>query len=268
MFGKKLLSKVIAFTMIFSMLIGALPVMTGAVASGSVDGTAEYGGGGYGSNVERIDDRGVGINIGDDNVVLMDFADEFSYTLPYPRTISPYSVEKALFNRRSQRSYETRAITAKQLSQILWAAYGMTAPGRKTSPSAGAQYCLELYVAVGNVEGISPGIYKYNSLDHKIVRIREGDVRTEINIYSDAPAALLYSGDFERALDVYGEEDFKYVYMEAGHSAQNVYLQAEALGLGTVAIGAFIDSRVSQILGLPANETPLYIMPIGYFYRN
>jgi len=204
-----------------------------------------------------------------------------AYILPAPKTDGTVSVEAALANRRSQRNFQNRAISAQQLSQILWAAYGITLPdprpqlrgGFRTTPSAGALFPLEVFAIVGNVEGIEPGVYRYVPEGHKIVRIVDRDVRNELmaaalgqRMIGAAPASVFYSAVFGRATARYGQRGIRYTYMELGHSAQNVYLQAQALGLGTVAIGAFMDGRVSQILGLPANETPLYIMPIGYYY--
>jgi SagB-type dehydrogenase family enzyme len=203
-----------------------------------------------------------------------------TYTLPSPRTDGNFSVERALANRRSQRNYQNRAISAQQLSQILWAAYGITSPapgqpalrgGLRTSPSAGALYPLEIYAIVGNVTGIEPGVYRYISGEHRIVRTIDRDVRDELmqaamgqRMVRDAPALVFYSAVFSRMTGRYGERGRNYVYIEVGHSAQNVYLQAEALGLGTCAIGAFTDSRIRQVLQLPAGEDPLYLMPIGY----
>ena len=200
---------------------------------------------------------------------------EVSYILPAPNTDGDISVEAALANRRSQRDFHDKAITAEQLSQILWSAYGVTSPrGLRTAPSAGALYPLEIYAVVGNVEGISPGVYRYIADGHKIVRVADGDVRSELadaalgqRMVAEAPASVFFSAVFERTTERYGERGIKYVYIEVGHSAQNVYLQAEALGLGTCAIGAFTDSRVIQVLELPENEEPLYIMPIGWYYR-
>ena len=204
-----------------------------------------------------------------------------SYILPPPVLDGDVSVEAALFNRRSQRNFIDQAITAEQLSQILWAAYGVTQPrpdlpnlrgGLRTTPSAGALYPLEIYAIVGNVIGIEPGVYRYISEEHKIVRVIDRDVRAELTeaalrqrMVSDAPASIFYSAVFDRMTGRYGERGILYTYIEVGHSAQNVYLQAEALGLGTVAIGAFIDDRVREVLNLPDDETPLYLMPFGYF---
>ena len=131
---------------------------------------------------------------------------------------------------------------------------------------------LEICVAVGNVTGIEPGVYKYVSQEHKIVRVIDEDIREELSaaalgqdMVRDAPLTVVYSAVFSRITKIYGERGReRYVFIELGHSAQNIYLQAEALRLGTCAIGAFTDSRVSELLQLPAEEEPLYLMPIGY----
>ena len=204
------------------------------------------------------------------------------YVLPPPVTEGSISVEEALTSRRSRRDFMDRAISIEQVSQILWAAYGITYPrpdapglrgGLRTTPSAGATFPLEVYLVVGNVEGLAPGVYRYVSEEHKLVRVIDGDVRSELSaaalgqrMVAEAPASIFYSAVFYRITGRYGERGIMYAYIELGHSAQNVYLQVEALGLGTVAIGAFIDDRVRQVLSLPNNEEPLYIMPIGYFY--
>jgi SagB-type dehydrogenase family enzyme len=194
------------------------------------------------------------------------------YTLPAPKTEGEISVETALANRRSHRSYQDKPISAGQLSQLLWSAYGITSPrGLRTAPSAGALYPLEIYAVIGNVEGIDPGVYRYIADGHKIEQVIAGDVRSELSEaalgqrpVAQAPAVLFFSAVFERTTGRYGERGVMYVHIEAGHSAQNVYLQAEALGLGTCAVGAFTDSRVREVLNLPAEEEPLYLMPVGY----
>ena len=205
--------------------------------------------------------------------------------LPPPVLDGSMSVEEALASRRSRRNFMDRAITLDQLSQILWAAYGITYPmpdarpelrgGLRTSPSAGATFPLEVYVIVGNVDGLGPGVYRYISEEHKLARVIDGDVRSALaeaalgqRMVREAPATVFYSAVFYRITGRYGERGIAYAFIELGHSAQNVYLQVEALGLGTVAIGAFIDDMVIQVLNLPDNEHPLYIMPIGYFYDN
>jgi len=205
-----------------------------------------------------------------------------TYILPPPDTEGSVSVEKALANRRSRRDFQNRELSIDQLSQILWAAYGVTHPrtdipslrgGLRTAPSAGALYPLEIYAIVGNVKGIEAGVYKYVSQEHKITRTISKDVRAELAaaalgqaMIRDAPVTIAYSAIFSRTTGRYGERGReRYVFIEVGHSAQNVYLQAEGLQLGTCAIGAFIDDKVKEALQLPKEEEPLYLMPVGYF---
>jgi len=147
--------------------------------------------------------------------------------------------------------------------------------GLRTAASAGALYPFEIYVAVGNVKGIEAGLYKYISEEHKIVRLIDKDIREELcaaalgqKMVQEAPATIAYSAIYERMTKKYGDRGRdRYVCMDLGHSAQNVYLQAEAMNLGTCAIGAFIDEKVAEVLQLTAEEEPLYLMPIGYYYR-
>jgi len=211
-----------------------------------------------------------------------------TYILPAPKLDGTMSVEKALANRRSHRSFQDKPLSAEQLSQILWSAYGITQPrednpnrpanrpsfrgGLRTAPSAGATFPLEIYAIVGNVTGIEPGVYRYISEENKLVRVIARDVREELTaaalgqtMVRDAPVTVFYSAVFSRSTVRYGDRGReRYVAMDLGHSAQNIYLQAEAMGLGTVAIGAFHDDEVSRVLQLPAEEEPLYMMPVGY----
>jgi len=197
-----------------------------------------------------------------------------SYILPVPEKTGDISVEEALESRRSRRNFSDKALSAEQLSQILWAAYGITEPGRglRTAPSAGAVYPLEIYAVVGNVEDIDNGLYKYDSSEHKIILVKSGDIRDDLSaaalnqaMIRNAPVTIVYTAVFDRIEGRYGERGReRYVFMEIGHSAQNIYLQAEAMGLGTCAIGAFTDDRVHTLLDLPVDETPLYFLPVGH----
>jgi SagB-type dehydrogenase family enzyme len=211
--------------------------------------------------------------------------DPITYQLPDPRLQSDFSVEQAMAQRRSHRSYVKSAISTAELSQVLWAAYGITKADRsragfrggfRTAPSAGATYPLEVYAVVGKVKGLEPGIYRYVPDGHQLVLAQEGDHREPLagaalnqEMIADAPASLFFSAVFERTMQRYGERGrLRYVPMDLGHSAQNVYLQVEALGLGTCAIGAFNDAKVTAVMKLPADEEALYIMPIGRYYRD
>ena len=193
--------------------------------------------------------------------------------LPAPRPKGELSLEEAISRRRSRRQFKDSPLTLEQVSQILWAAQGITnGEGRRAAPSAGALYALDLYVAVGGqgAGGLAEGVYHYDPRSHVLERTLEGDVRPTLarlamqTFIAEAPLALVITAEYERISQRYGDRAPRYVHMEAGHAAQNVYLQAEALGLGTVVAGSFQDEQVSQALGLPAGHRPLYIMPIGY----
>lgn len=181
------------------------------------------------------------------------------------------SVEEAIAKRRSERSFHDSPLAKEQLFQILWAAQGITGDGKRSAPSAGATYPLEIYAVVGKVEGLEAGVYRYVPKNHSLEPHLSGDRRKELAVASlgqsfiaDAPLVIVITAEYERTTKKYGERGIRYVHIEVGHVGQNIYLQAESLGLGTVAVGAFYDDEVSRVLNLPGNHAPLYIMPIGY----
>ena len=191
--------------------------------------------------------------------------------LPSPRYNSGVSIEQALLKRRSVRKYKAEPLTIAEVSQLLWSAQGITNPnGFRTAPSAGALYPLEVYLVVGEVKGLSQGIYKYLPKQHELLKIKDGDVRRELAIAAlgqswvkDAAIDIVFAAVYERVTRKYGKRGIRYVHMEVGHAAQNIYLQAVSLKLGTVVVGAFEDEKVKEILNMSENEQPLYIMPIG-----
>ncbi len=196
---------------------------------------------------------------------------EVSIALPAPRRTGTVSLEETIQRRRSIRQYKNEPLTLAELAQLLWAAQGITQEaGRRTAPSAGALYPLELYVVAGSVTGLASGIYKYLTRAHKLVRVKAGDHRAEL-----AAAALgqqqiargsvtfVFSGVYERTAGRYQERTLRYVHMEAGHAAQNLCLQAVALGLGSVVMGAFEDERVKRLAGMPREEAALYLVTVG-----
>lgn len=194
-----------------------------------------------------------------------------SIALPPPRMTGDLSVEQALARRRSVREFKDALLTLGDVAQLLWAAQGITdAEGHRTAPSAGATYPLELYLVAGRVEDLAPGVYHYRPADHALEQLADGDVRQALMAAAlDQPcvgngaAHLVFAAVYERTTDRYGERGTRYVHMDVGHAGQNVHLQAEALGLGTVVVAAFDDARVHAVLGLPIGEEPLYIMPVG-----
>ena len=191
--------------------------------------------------------------------------------LPEPRYESEISVEEALLARRSVRNYKYEPLTLKEVSQLLWAAQGITdEKGSRSAPSAGALYPLEVYVIVGNVNSLLSGVYKYKSQGHELAKVAEGDKRIELynaaldqSAVKNAAVVIVFSAVYERTAEKYGERGERYVHLETGHAAQNVYLQAISLGLGTVVIGAFDDKEVKKIVNMQDDEQPLYIMPVG-----
>ncbi len=191
--------------------------------------------------------------------------------LPEVRLTGNVSLEETLLNRRSSRQYTDEALTLEEVSQLLWAAQGITAEwGGRTAPSAGALYPLEVYLVAGSVDDLAPGVYLYEPDDHELVKVRDEDVREELadaalgqTPVRDGAIDIVISAVYERTMRKYGERGVMYVHMEAGHAAQNIYLQATALDLGTVTIGAFVDELVKEILSMPEDEAPLYIIPVG-----
>jgi len=196
---------------------------------------------------------------------------ESEIKLPNPRYRGDVSLEEALLRRRSVRDYTDEPLTIQEVSQLLWAAQGITDPrGFRTSPSAGATYPLETYLVAGNVDELAPGLYRYVPGRHVIVKLMDGDLRSQLSkaalgqeCVKRGAIDIVFTAIYERTTWRYGRRGIRYVHIEIGHAAQNVYLQATALNLGTVAVGAFYDNRVRKILNLPKGEEPLYIMPVG-----
>jgi SagB-type dehydrogenase family enzyme len=195
-------------------------------------------------------------------------------SLPAPRLKGEMSLEEAILKRRSRRDFKDSPLTLAEVSQIVWAAQGITDDtGLRAAPSAGALYPLDLYLVVGEqgVEGLGEGAYHYLPQRHSLELTLQGDVRQTLarlsldqTFIAEAPLSLVITAEYERTTWKYGERGARYVHMEAGHVGQNVYLQAEALGLGTVTVGAFQDEKIAQALNLPPSYRPLYVMPIGH----
>jgi SagB-type dehydrogenase family enzyme len=191
--------------------------------------------------------------------------------LPEPKYDSKVSVEKAQLGRRSIRNYADEAMTLADVSQLLWAAQGITDPaGYRTAPSAGALYPLEVYLVAGKVGSLPAGIYRYKPRGHELLKVMDGDKRVELanaalgqTALKQAPATLVLTAFYERTTQKYRERGIRYVHMEAGHAAQNICLQAVSLDLGTVVIGAFHDEDIKKVMQLGGSEEPLYLIPFG-----
>jgi SagB-type dehydrogenase family enzyme len=198
-----------------------------------------------------------------------------SILLPRPSSDGKVSVEKAIKERRTIRDFKERILSLAHLSQLLWAAQGITDPieRKRAAPSGGALYPLDVYILAGEngVEKIEAGVYLYLPKEHSVLPISKGDRRKEIASASlgqmwmaKAPVIFIITAEYRRITAKYGERGIRYALIEAGHVGQNLFLQAETLGLGAGIVGAFNDLEVSRGAGLPPKHEPLLIMPVGY----
>ncbi len=191
--------------------------------------------------------------------------------LPKPALDGPMSVERALHLRRSTRAYKNETLRLAELAQLLWAAQGITdEQGHRTAPSAGATYPLEVFVVANTVEGLAAGLYHYRPHEHRLELLRTGQLAGPLarasldqSMLRDAAAVLVFAAVFERTTARYGARGERYVHNEIGHASQTVHLQAVALNLGTVVVGAFRDEEVAQALRLGDPHRVLYLMPVG-----
>jgi SagB-type dehydrogenase family enzyme len=191
--------------------------------------------------------------------------------LPEPRQDSKISVESALRRRRSVREFQKESLTLAEISQLLWAAQGIGDPeGKRTAPSAGARYPLEVLLVVGGQDELPAGVYRYRPRGHDLIPAVQSDQRAKLaaaaleqDWLTDAPVTIAIAAVYERTARKYKQRAERYVHMEVGHAAQNVHLQAVALNLGTVVVGEFDDAEVKRVLTLAANEEPLCLMPVG-----
>jgi SagB-type dehydrogenase family enzyme len=195
--------------------------------------------------------------------------------LPKPQLKGSMSLEETLVERRSVRSFRSKVITMSQVGQLLWASCGLNPArkGRRTVPSAGALYPLDVYViaGAGGVETLEPGVYYYVSDRHALEMVASGDKRQEVAAaalgqmwMAQAPIMVVITGEYDRTTVKYRERGIRYVQIEVGHAGQNLFLQSVALGLGAGIVGAFDDSEVGKVMELSPQHVPFLIMPVGY----
>lgn len=187
--------------------------------------------------------------------------------LPEPLVRGEMSLEETIRARRSVRAFSRSELSREELSQLLWAAQGITDPrrGLRAAPSAGATFPLETYA-------VTPAaVYRYHPAGHQLEQLTAADMRPDLaaaaldqDFVRTAPLILIFSAVEDRTTRRYGNRGRMYIHMEAGHAAQNVHLQAVAMGLGSVPVGAFRPEKIGELLGLPASETVLYLVPIGH----
>jgi len=194
--------------------------------------------------------------------------------LPAPELKAGASINYAIQSRRSVRSYKESPLSLKDISQLLWSAQGITDPKTRfrSAPSAGAIYPLSVYVVVQKkgVDGLSPGIYLYVAEGHGLKQMRSGDFYPDLvnaalnqDWIKRSSVVFIFTGEpFAMSLK-YKERAWQYIFMGAGMAAENLILQAVAMGLGSCPVGAFYDEKVAELIRLKGNEKPLLVVPVG-----
>lgn len=186
--------------------------------------------------------------------------------LPAAAREGAISLEKAIAHRRSVRKFTDDPVSLADLGQLVWSAAGITdeAQNLRAAPSAGACYPLEVYLVC------EAGLFRYRLGDHSVVKVQPADLRTELaeaafgqDFIAQAPVTLAFAAIYERTTGRYGDRGLRYVHIDVGHAAQNVHLQAVALGLASVPVGAFDDDKVAAVLRLPKDHKPIYLVPVG-----
>jgi len=186
---------------------------------------------------------------------------------------SGLSVEEVILKRRSVRNFSGKPMSTAELSHLLYYSGGITGKqhGLRAAPSAGATYPIEIYPVINNVDGLTTGVYHYLVATHELQSIYDGDFHTGIaraalrqNVLAEANVVLVLSVVFQRIQHRYRERGQRYALLEAGHIAQNTYLVATSMGLGTCAIGAFYDDDINRLLGLDGKkESVIYLIAAG-----
>ena len=185
--------------------------------------------------------------------------------LPKPNFKGKKSLDECIYERESVRNYRDKEIEIEKISQILWASQGKKGQ-KRTVPSAGATYPLEIYVNMKD-----NGFFHYNLEKHRLELITKDDLSENLaeaswnqRFIAESYIVVIMCAEFSRTTQRYGQRGRRYVFIEVGHCAQNVHLEVVALSLVSVPIGAFDDDKIKTILNIPKNIEPLYIIPIGY----
>ncbi len=211
--------------------------------------------------------------LGDDQELNEQKNEALRISFDLPQKEGDVSVEEALYKRVSSRSFTDKPLSVDTVGQLLWAGQGVNIDGvsgaTRTSPSAGATYAIDLYVLAGNMNEVAAGLYKYDTTEHDLIQLASGKLDEELasaalgqGFIAEAPVNIVLAAVYDRTVSRYRERGERYVHMEAAHVAQNISLQAEALDIGSVIVGAFDDEEVASLLQLEAE--PLLIIPLGY----
>ncbi len=200
-------------------------------------------------------------------------------TLPKIETLTfpSLTLKEAIINRQSHRLYRSDSLSLEELSYVLYMTQGVKRTREnlatfRTVPSAGARHPFETYLAIQSVSGLSPGLYRYLALSHELIQINASNQFTEglyqaclkQKMVKDAPVTFIWVADSYRTTFRYGMRGYRYLFLDAGHVCQNLYLVAEQLSMGTCAIAAFDDQAINQLMELDGQERfVIYLAPFG-----
>ncbi|MDD3399531.1 MAG: SagB/ThcOx family dehydrogenase [Candidatus Pacebacteria bacterium] len=195
--------------------------------------------------------------------------------LPNPKLKSKISLEEAITKRKSLRAYTKSPLSLKEVSQLLFAGQGLLGGDRRTIPSAGAFYPIEIYLSAARITDLPQGLYQHLPDGHKLKKITSANRTAKLAAAAfgqiwvkNAPAVLIICGDFEKTVKKYQDKGEDFVTMEAGHAAQNISLQAAALNLGTLCVGGFNEKEAKSALNIEKNKKVFYLMPVGKTFKN
>ena len=189
--------------------------------------------------------------------------------------LSDTSLHDILKNRKSIRNYKNKAITKETLSYLLWASTGISRKEGsyefRTAPSAGALYPIETYLVVNNVEKVNPGVYHYNIKNHYLELLKKGDYAVETakaaleqRMCIESSVVFIWTAIVQRMKWKYDQRAYRYIYLDAGHIAENLALAVTSLELGSCQIGALYDDEVNEIIGVDGtDESVIYMSVVG-----
>jgi len=203
------------------------------------------------------------------------YPDNLKIELNNPNKIKTETLNYAIQNRKSIRNFSEKPLSKEQLSYLIWASTGIQRKELefkyRTAPSAGALYPIETYIIVNNVKNIAQGVYHYNIESHHLEEIKKGDYRSEIteaalnqSMCYDAAAVFIWTAIFNRSKCKYGQRAYRYIYLDAGHIAENLALSATSINLATCQIAALYDDEVNQIIDIDGvTESTIYLSVVG-----
>jgi len=197
------------------------------------------------------------------------------FPIRFPDQQGGKTLWEVIAQRRSIREFSHQSITFPELSQLIWATQGITSRAWgfdfRATPSAGALYPIETYIVANRVEEIPPGIYHYNVKEAQLIFLKEGDFGPNLQdaglgqeMLEEAACVFIWTAIVERSKWKYRERGYRYIYMDAGHIGQNLYLTATALNLGCCTVGAFFDEEVDRLIGVDGKEEiSIYLGAVG-----